>query len=142
MHRSVECCFPPARALYFGAPAEEHVLRSRTRCTLAPPVGENPGQRAANVYSVGETTYSAPKYCASVGDALKKLFLGGCLKKISPCPRYNYFIYPQQSHRKKILLAQSYVYEAKIIKYRYTLKKLCLGDFLKKITTVSCGKSQ
>jgi hypothetical protein len=33
-------------------------------------VGENPGQRAANVYSAGGTTYSAPKYCASVGDAL------------------------------------------------------------------------
>jgi hypothetical protein len=44
-------------------------LRSRTRCSLAPPVGENPGQRAANVYT-GGTTYSAQKYCAPVGDAL------------------------------------------------------------------------
>jgi hypothetical protein len=51
-------------------PAEEHVLRSRTRCILAPPVVENPGQRAANVYSAGGMTYSALKYCASVGDAL------------------------------------------------------------------------
>jgi hypothetical protein len=52
-------------------PAEEHVLRSRTRCSLAPPVGENLGQRVANVYSVDETTYSVPKYCAPVGDALR-----------------------------------------------------------------------
>jgi hypothetical protein len=33
-------------------------------------VGENPGQRAANVYSAVGTKYSAPKYSASVGDAL------------------------------------------------------------------------
>jgi hypothetical protein len=33
-------------------------------------MGENPGQRAANVYSAGGMTYSALKYCASVGDAL------------------------------------------------------------------------
>jgi hypothetical protein len=59
-----------ARALHFKHPPEEHVLRSRTRCSLAPPVGKNPGQRAANVYSAGETTYSAQKYCAPVGDAL------------------------------------------------------------------------
>jgi hypothetical protein len=50
-------------------PAEEHVLRSRTRCILAPPVVENLGQRAANVYSMDGTTYSAPKFCTSVGDA-------------------------------------------------------------------------
>jgi hypothetical protein len=53
-------------------PAEEHVLRSRTRCILAPPVVENPNQRAANVYSADETTYNAPKYCASVGDGLRQ----------------------------------------------------------------------
>jgi hypothetical protein len=35
-------------------------------------VVENPGQRAANVYSAGGTTYSAPKYCAFVGDALRR----------------------------------------------------------------------
>jgi hypothetical protein len=34
-------------------------------------VRENPDQRAANVYNAGETTYSAPEYCASVRDALK-----------------------------------------------------------------------
>jgi hypothetical protein len=50
---------------------DEHVLRSRTQCTLAPSVKENPNQRVANVYSAGGTTYNAPKYCASVvGDAL------------------------------------------------------------------------
>jgi hypothetical protein len=54
----------------FEHPAEKHVLRSQTRCILAPLVEENPGQRAANVYSAGMTTYSAPEYCASVGDAL------------------------------------------------------------------------
>jgi hypothetical protein len=54
----------------FEHPAEEHVLRSRTRCILAPLVGENSGQRTANVYSAGGMTYSAPEYCASVGDAL------------------------------------------------------------------------
>jgi hypothetical protein len=54
----------------FEHPVEEHVLCSRTHCNLAPPMGGNPGQRAANVYSVGGTTYSAPKYYTSVGDAL------------------------------------------------------------------------
>jgi hypothetical protein len=73
MHRSVECCFPPAVRCILEHPAEEHVLRSRTRCSLAPPVEENLGQRAANVYSAGGTTYSAPKYCAPVGDALTGL---------------------------------------------------------------------
>jgi hypothetical protein len=34
-------------------------------------VGENLGQRAANVYSAGGTTYSTPKYCAPIGDALR-----------------------------------------------------------------------
>jgi hypothetical protein len=33
-------------------------------------VRKNPGQRAANVYSAGGTTYNAPKYYAPVGDAL------------------------------------------------------------------------
>jgi hypothetical protein len=55
--------------------AEEHVLRSRTRCTLAPPVGKNLGQHAANIYSTGGMTYSAPKYYASVGDALSYILM-------------------------------------------------------------------
>jgi hypothetical protein len=55
----------------FEHPTEEHVLRSRTRCSLAPSVGENPGQRAENIYSAGGTTYSAPQYSAPVGDALR-----------------------------------------------------------------------
>jgi hypothetical protein len=52
-------------------PAEEYFYRSRTRSSLAPPMGENSGQRAKNVYSAIETTYSAPKYSAPVGDALR-----------------------------------------------------------------------
>jgi hypothetical protein len=43
----------------FEHPAEEHILRSRTHCNLAPPVGGNPGQRAANIYSADGMTYIA-----------------------------------------------------------------------------------
>jgi hypothetical protein len=51
-------------------PAEEHFYRTRTRSSLAPPVGGNPAQRVTNVYSTDETIYSALKYSATVGDAL------------------------------------------------------------------------
>jgi hypothetical protein len=38
-------------------------------------MGENSGQRAVNVYSAFAATYTALKYSAAVGDALKRRWL-------------------------------------------------------------------
>jgi hypothetical protein len=53
-------------------PVKEHFKRSRTPSSLAPPVGENSGQRAVNVYSAVAMIYTTPKYSAAVGDALTR----------------------------------------------------------------------
>jgi hypothetical protein len=42
-------------------------------CILERLMGENSEQRAVNVYSVVAAKYSAPKYSAPVGDALRSI---------------------------------------------------------------------
>jgi hypothetical protein len=51
-------------------PAEEHFYRLSTRGKMALPTGRLSRQRAVSVYSALQTTFIAPIFGASVGDAV------------------------------------------------------------------------
>jgi hypothetical protein len=47
----------------------------RTRCKIALPVENSLAQRAVNLYSALEATFTAPSFSAPVGDALRVVIL-------------------------------------------------------------------
>jgi hypothetical protein len=51
-------------------PVEDQFYRPRTRCILARPAGQIAANRTPTVYSATEERFSAPIFCAPVGDAL------------------------------------------------------------------------
>nr|XP_051196799.1 ethylene-responsive transcription factor ERF055-like [Lolium perenne] len=68
--RHAESTFAPCRALQNRASGGGAFFRTSVRCKMEHPAGENSVSRAPAVYSAAKRRFSAPAFCAPIGDAL------------------------------------------------------------------------